>query len=152
MAINGTNGIDLYGDKARVQAYQQTPLPIAYFQQQPSVDYDDSRKQPINVILDGIPLTDIDLPEYLQPSMPALNQSYSVAQFYILNDNITGVLALGSFSAENYTAFGISLLAGLQELKTAGAERLIVDVVGTLLKPIILQLIPSLFTVEQRRR
>lgn len=69
--------------------------------------------------------------------MPALNQSYSVAQFYILNDNITGVLALGSFSAENYTAFGLSLLTGLQELKTAGAERLIVDVVGTLLKPII---------------
>jgi hypothetical protein len=82
--------------------------------------------------------------------MPALNQSYSVTQFYILKDNITGVLALGSFSAKNFTAFGISLLTGLQELKTAGAERLIVDVVGTLLKPIILQLITSLFTVEQQ--
>ena len=64
--------------------------------------------------------------------MPALNQSYSVAQFYILDDNITGVLALGSFSAKNYTAFGLSLLSGLQELKTAGVERFIVDVVGTL--------------------
>ena len=64
--------------------------------------------------------------------MPALNQSYSVAQFYILDDNITGVLALGSFSAKNYTAFGLSLLTGLKELKTAGVERLIVDVVGIL--------------------
>ena len=132
MATNGTNGIDLYGNKAWIQSYQQTPPPIAYFQQQPLVNYEDARKQPINVILDGIPLTDIDLPEYLQPNMSALNESYSVAQFYILNDNITGVLALGSFSAENFTAFGISLLTGLQELKSAGAERLIVDVVGTL--------------------
>lgn len=152
MATNKTNGIDLYADKARTQAYQQTPPPIAYFQQQPLVNYEDARKQPINVILDGIPLTDINLPEYLQPEIPALNQSYSVAQFYVLNDNITGVLALGSFSAENFTTFGISLLSGLQELKTAGAERLIVDVVGTLLETNILQLIPSLFTVEQRWR
>ena len=155
MATNKTNGIDLYGDKDKIQAYQQSPPPIAYFQQQPSIDYEDARKHPINVILDGTPLTNIDLPEHLQPSVPALNQSYSVAQFYILNDNITGVLALGSFSAENYTAFGLSLLTGLQELKTAGAERLIVDVVGTLLKPIIFfifHLIPTFFTVEQRWR
>ncbi|KIM40180.1 hypothetical protein M413DRAFT_446340 [Hebeloma cylindrosporum] len=128
VATNRTNGIDLYGDTAGVQTYQQSPPPIAYFQQQPSVDHEDARKQPINVILDGLPLTDIDLPEQLQPNIPALNQSYSVAQFYMLKDNVTGVLALGSFSAKNFTAFGISLLSGLQELKTAGAERLIVDV------------------------
>ncbi|KAF8967856.1 hypothetical protein BDZ97DRAFT_1801579 [Flammula alnicola] len=115
-----------------VQAYKQSPPPIAYFQQQPPVNPEESRKQPMNVMLDALPLTDIDLPEHLQPSMPALNQSYSVAQFYMLNDNITGVLALGSFSARNFTAFGISLLTGLQGLKTAGAERLIVDVILTL--------------------
>lgn len=131
LATNKTNGIDLYGDKAGIQTYQQSPPSIAYFQQQPSVDNEDARKHPINVILDGLPLTDIDLPEHLQPDIPALNQSYSVAQFYILKDNITGVLALGSFSAKNFTAFGVSLLTGLQELKAAGAERLIVDVVGT---------------------
>jgi len=131
LATNKTNGINLYGDRAGVQTYQQSPPPIAYFQQQPSIDQEDARKQPINVILDSLPLTDIDLPEHLQPNIPALNQSYSVAQFYILKDNITGVLALGSFSAKNFTTFGISLLNGLQQLKTAGAERLIVDVVGT---------------------
>jgi len=83
----------------------------------------------MNVLLDGLPLTDIDLPEYLQPAMPALNQSYGVAQFYMLSDNLTGVLALGSFSAKNFTLFGESLLGGLLGLKAAGAKQLIVDVV-----------------------
>ena len=152
MAIKGTNGFDLYGDKGGIQTYQQSPPPIAYFEQQPSVDYEDARKQPINVILDGLPLTEIKLPKDLQPDISALKQSYGVVQFYILNDNITGVLALGSFSGEDSTTLGIRLLTGLQGLKTAGAERLIVDVVRTLLKPSFLQLIPSLFTVEQRRR
>lgn len=85
----------------------------------------------MNVILDGLPLTNLDLPEHLQPSLPALNQSYSVAQFYLLKDNVTGVLALGSFSAKNFTAFGASLLDGLLELKAKGAKNLIVDVVGS---------------------
>lgn len=85
----------------------------------------------MNVILDTLPLTDIDLPEHLQPVLPALDHSYSVAQFYMLNDNRTGVLALGSFSAANFSAFGNSLLAGLQGLKAMGAKNLIVDVVST---------------------
>ena len=148
VGTNRTNGIDLYGGKVGIQTYQQAPPPIAYFQQQPSVDYEDIRKQPINVILDGLHSQILIFQNIYNPTC----LRYSVAQFYILNDDITGVLALGSFSAKNFTAFGMSLLAGLQELKTAGAERLIVDVVGTLLKPIFLQLISSLFTVEQRRR
>lgn len=85
----------------------------------------------MNVILDAVPFSDIGLPEHLQPSMPASNQSYSVAQFYLLNDNVTGVLALGSFSAKNFTTFGASLLNGLLDLQAAGAKRLIVDVVGS---------------------
>ncbi|KDR75803.1 hypothetical protein GALMADRAFT_248517 [Galerina marginata CBS 339.88] len=127
VATNRTNGIDLYEGGVSVQAYQQTPPPIAFFQQQPSINPEESRKQ-MNVILDGVPLTNIDLPEHLQPSMPALNQSYSVAQFYMLNDNITGVLALGSFSAKGFDTFGASLLNGLLGLKEKGATRLIVDV------------------------
>ena len=84
----------------------------------------------MNVIIDASPLTDINLPEHLQPVLPALEQSYSVAQFYMLKDNRTGVLALGSFSAKSFDTFGESLLAGLQELKAAGAKNLIVDVVS----------------------
>ena len=102
---------------------------ISFFQQQPPVPWRESRKYPVNVILDGAPLSDIDLPETLQPSIPALNESYSVAHFYLLDDRRTGVLALGSFSASNYTTLGASLLDGLQKLKELGAEQLIVDVV-----------------------
>ncbi|PPQ97377.1 hypothetical protein CVT26_006611 [Gymnopilus dilepis] len=128
LATNKTNGVDLYDSNVNIQAYQEFPAPIAYFQQQPSVDPREARLQPINVILDAVPLSDIDLPEHLQPSLPASNQSYSVAQFYLLNDNVTGVLALGSFSAKNFSAFGESLLNGLLDLKASGAKQLIVDV------------------------
>ena len=57
-----------------------------------------------------------------------MNGSYSVAQFYYLNETQTGVLALGSFTAPSFTEFQQSLLAGLQSLKSAGAKQLIVDV------------------------
>ncbi|KAF9481525.1 hypothetical protein BDN70DRAFT_876169 [Pholiota conissans] len=124
-----TNGVDLY-DRFNIgaQAYHESPPSIAFFQQQPSVSPEDARKHPMNVIIDASPLTDINLPEHLQPALPALEQSYSVAQFYVLKDNRTGVLALGSFSAKSFDTFGESLLAGLQELKAAGAKNLIVDV------------------------
>ncbi|KAF8897024.1 hypothetical protein CPB84DRAFT_1681804 [Gymnopilus junonius] len=128
IATNRTNGIDLYDSTVNIQTYRQSPPPIAYFLQQPAVDPEEARKQPMNVILDAVPLSDIDLPEHLQPSVPALNQSYSVAQFYVLKENAIGVLALGSFSAKNFTTFGASLLNGLLDLKAAGAKRLIVDV------------------------
>lgn len=82
----------------------------------------------MNVIVDAIPPTDIKLPEELQPTPQALNESYSVAQFYLLDDKITGVLALGSFSAQSFSTFQSSLLSGLNGLKSLGAKRLVVDV------------------------
>lgn len=130
MATQKTNGVDMYDTSPK--AYDRYPAPIAHFQQQPSVGPEDSRKHPMNVMLDTLPLTDIDLPEHLQPKLPALEQSYSVAQFFMLNDNRTGVLALGSFSAKSFSAFGHSLLNGLQELRARGAKNLIVDVVSML--------------------
>ncbi|KAK0195495.1 hypothetical protein F5146DRAFT_1100975 [Armillaria mellea] len=116
-----TNGYDVYEglDGER---------PIAYFEQQPPVDPREARRHPMNVIVDAIPPTDIKLPEELQPTPQALNESYSVAQFYLLDDKITGVLALGSFSAQSFSTFQSSLLAGLNGLKSLGAKRLVVDV------------------------
>ncbi|KAG6891044.1 hypothetical protein C0992_010706 [Termitomyces sp. T32_za158] len=121
-----TNGHDLYG--ADITALEEADS-ILYFQQQAPVNPQEARRHAINVILDGMPMSDIKLPEELQPPMLSLNESYSVAQFYLLEDHVTGVLALGSFSAENFTTFGQSLLDGLQELKARGATHLIVDVV-----------------------
>ncbi|KAF7361810.1 hypothetical protein MVEN_00525200 [Mycena venus] len=124
--VTGTNGFNVY-DLGSVHAQQQAVPPVAYLEQQPMISRQD-RKHPINVMLDATPLSDVDLPEELLPLPVALNESYSVAQFYLLNDNITGVLALGSFSAANFTAFMGSLLDGLQELKSLGATHLVVDV------------------------
>ncbi len=104
--------------------------PAAHFQQQPPIDPVDAKKHALNVILDGTPPSNIALPEELQPSATPLNNSYSVAQFYLLNDNSTGVLALGSFSAQSFATFQASLLAGLNDLKKQGAKRLLVDVVS----------------------
>jgi hypothetical protein len=126
--VTGTNGFNVY-DLGSVHAQQQIVPPVTYLEQQPMISHQD-RKHPINVMLDATPLSDVDLPEELLPLPVPLNESYSVAQFYLLNDNITGVLALGSFSAANFTAFMGSLLNGLQELKSLGANRLIIDVVS----------------------
>ncbi|TFK44792.1 hypothetical protein BDQ12DRAFT_673584 [Crucibulum laeve] len=125
IATNSTNGYDAYASSVQ-QVFHTSP--ISLFQQQPAVSPEEARKQPMNVMLDGIPLSDISLPEHLQPALSPLEPSYSVAQFYLLNDNITGVLALGSFSAKNFTEFGLSLLSGLQKLTADGAKQLIVDV------------------------
>ncbi|KAJ7783279.1 hypothetical protein B0H16DRAFT_1710074 [Mycena metata] len=123
VSVKGTNGYNFY-DAAALSGYAEVVPPAAYLQQQPIISSED-RRHPVNVLLDATPLTDVELPVELPV---ALNKSYSVAQFYLLDDNITGVLALGSFAAPNFTAFMGSLLDGLQELKSLGATRLIVDV------------------------
>ncbi|KAE9411367.1 hypothetical protein BT96DRAFT_1011195 [Gymnopus androsaceus JB14] len=125
LATNRTNGVDVYAVSAQQES--EEPLPIAYFQQQPLISRKEARRHAMNVLVDALPLSDIDLPEIMQPG-PALNESYSVAQFYLLPDNSTGVLALGSFSTANFSAFQHSLLDGLVELKSLGATQLLVDV------------------------
>ncbi|KAF5316870.1 hypothetical protein D9611_003976 [Ephemerocybe angulata] len=130
LATNKTNGVDLYNIPLhQLSEFLEEPKPLALFQQQPAIAPSDYRERHhVNVLLDGSPLSDVSLPERLSPSLESINGSYSVAEFFMLNDSATGVLALGSFSAKNYTHFGQALLEGLQGLKKAGAERLIVDV------------------------
>lgn len=103
--------------------------PITKFQQQPAIPATVARKHRLNVILDDTPMSDVVLPPTLVPSLPTVNGSRSVAQFYLLDDGKTGVLALGSFSDSNYSAFLNSLLAGLVSLRSRNATQLIVDVV-----------------------
>ncbi|KAH6913966.1 hypothetical protein BKA70DRAFT_1260005 [Coprinopsis sp. MPI-PUGE-AT-0042] len=135
IATPATNGIDLYGGPNPpspddlLETLEANLPSVGIYQQQPQLSPSDIlQRHPLNVILDAISLADIELPETMQPALAPLNSSYSVAEFYMLKDNSTGVLALGSFSAKNYTRFGESLLNGLLDLKEAGAERLVVDV------------------------
>ncbi|KAJ3512815.1 hypothetical protein NLJ89_g3306 [Agrocybe chaxingu] len=125
VAIDGTNGVDAYASSS-FKSSSSTLKPLAKFQQQPPIPA--TRRQPLNVILDTSPLSNVVLPPGLQPALPPVNGSRSVAQFYMLDDQKTGVVALGSFSDSNFNAFLIGMLNGLLSLKALGATQLIVDV------------------------
>lgn len=107
-ATASTNGVDYYASNSTVE--------------------DDAGKDLVSVIFDNTPPSNIVLPPELVPTLPPLGGSYSVAQFYYLNETRTGVLALGSFRAASPDDLQQNLLAGLQNLKAAGAKQLIVDV------------------------
>uniref|UniRef100_A0A0W0FH16 Uncharacterized protein n=1 Tax=Moniliophthora roreri TaxID=221103 RepID=A0A0W0FH16_MONRR len=130
VAGNTTNGQDLYHPSPSMLRVDEQEPPVAAFQQQPRLKPIEARRHHLNVMLDASPKSDLELPEHLQPVLPALNESYNVAQFYLLggHNNQTGVLALGSFSTANITLFQKSLLEGLVEMKARGATNLIVDV------------------------
>ncbi|KAL0068883.1 hypothetical protein AAF712_004214 [Marasmius tenuissimus] len=121
-----TNGVDLYDETNRVSSdsESQEPRPVALSQQQPPVNTEDAKRHPMNVILDGVPLLDVDLPEVLVPKGGSLNSSLGEEE----GDGDVGVLALGSFSTRNFTSFQRSLVEGLEELKGLGVRKLIVDV------------------------
>ncbi|KAG5633834.1 hypothetical protein DXG03_006612, partial [Asterophora parasitica] len=131
-AVNGTNGQDAYATSVSAFSAPDNPAPerpVEKFQQQTPVPASVARKNPINVILDNQPLSDIVLPPALAPGLPAAPGSRNAAKFYLLKDGKTGVLALGSFSDSSYDAFLNSLLQGLVSLISQGATQLVVDVV-----------------------
>ncbi|TFK48991.1 hypothetical protein OE88DRAFT_1737208 [Heliocybe sulcata] len=125
-ATNGTNGMDLHVSNEADLAEIFTVA--GKFEQQPRISIGDARKHGTNVYMDVQPQTDVDLPEVLKPGKKPLNGSQGVAQFYMLDDGVTGVLALGSFSAESFDELQTSLIVGLTGLKSLGATQLVVDV------------------------
>ncbi|KAK0452279.1 hypothetical protein EV421DRAFT_890075 [Armillaria borealis] len=121
-AVFGTNGVNYY--EGSVSSTLADPLVKA--QQAPGKVVERSRA--LNVMLDSTPATDIDLPTPLQPANPV--DGFGVGQFYLLDDGVTGVLALGSFSGNSYDVMMQGLLDGLLELRSKGAQRLVVDVMN----------------------
>ncbi|KAK7685580.1 hypothetical protein QCA50_011447 [Cerrena zonata] len=121
-----TNGVDVYANAAKRQDASTVPA-VAKFEQQPDIAPADRKKHAINVILDTTPVQDVVLPPTLTPQSP-LDGSNGVAQFYLLDDKKTGVLALGSFSASSFAGLQQAMLDGLVNLKSQGASQLIVDV------------------------
>lgn len=110
----------------------------------------------MNAIIDSTPYTNIQLPEELHPSLSAGDSGYGVSKTYMLEGNKTGVLVLGSFSARSARELRRSLVEGVKGLKEGGAEKLIVDVVGTVLRwsgvGYGADALVLLLTDEQRRR
>ncbi|KAF7428583.1 hypothetical protein PC9H_007809 [Pleurotus ostreatus] len=127
VAVKRTNGYDEYAED-EADFVSDEPSPIARAQQQPLLDRVDARKHHLDVLLDSMPLSDVALPTGLRPPLAAVNGSSGVSQFYMMKDNSTGVLVLGSFSSSSFSGLQKSLLRGLLELRGAGASRLIVDV------------------------
>ncbi|KAH8828086.1 hypothetical protein DL96DRAFT_1797327 [Flagelloscypha sp. PMI_526] len=125
-----TNGINFYPsvESALSTLDALGPRQESKFEQQPKLTFSQTFGHPMNVMLDATPLSDMDLPRESQPQAKPLKESYDVAQFYLLEDGETGVLALGSFSASDFNWFGKALLSGLRKLKELGAEKLVVDV------------------------
>ncbi|KAF5378755.1 hypothetical protein D9615_006970 [Tricholomella constricta] len=126
VAVAGTNGEDIYSSS--FASIIPAERPVEKFQQQAPVSAQIARKHLIDVTLDTSPLSDVVLPPVLVPGLPAAPGSRNAAQFYLLNDGKTGVLALGSFSDSDYFPFLDSLLKGLVSLKSQGATQLVIDV------------------------
>ncbi|KAI0628556.1 hypothetical protein C8Q77DRAFT_1067837 [Trametes polyzona] len=127
VAIDGTNGEDLYADGSSEKRRAVFENPANKFRQAPIPDPSVARKHHLNVILDSAPQQNVVLPPELVPKDPLAGSS-GVAQFHLLDDGMTGVLALGSFSAASFDLLSQSLLTGLQNLKKQGATQLVVDV------------------------
>jgi hypothetical protein len=136
MAISSTNGVDLYAPSA--SSIKPSNSTLEQFQQQPQISADSARKYRVNVMLDTSPMSNVALPPVLQPGLSPLLGSYNSAQFYMLNDGKTGVLALGSFSDNNFVTLQDSLLQGALSLKSHGATQLVVDVVGALYEMLLI--------------
>ncbi|KAI0074081.1 hypothetical protein K474DRAFT_1602120 [Panus rudis PR-1116 ss-1] len=130
VATPNTNGIDLNtasGTTRRDAPESPVNPALAKFQQQPIISPMDRKRHALNVILDSTPLQDVVLPPTLTPG-GQVNGSNGVAEGFLLDDKITGVFALGSFSANSFDGLEQAMLDTLVSLKNAGATRLIVDV------------------------
>lgn len=126
VAISSTNGVDL--NDASVGADAGPQVPGGRFAPKPALSPSVIRKHAVSFLLDDKPQSDVTLPPPLQPVGPV--SGTGVAQFYVLPDGKTGVLALGSFSEPSFDPFESTLLTGLQALVSKGATQLIVDVVS----------------------
>jgi len=133
VAVNTTNGADVYPSTSSSPTTPSPNSPLTKFQQQPSTLEQVARKQLLNVILDTAPLSNVVLPPPLQPTLPLVNGSRSVSQFYMLKDGKTGVLALGSFADTDLNTLSLGMLQGLTSLKASGATQLIVELVKSVL-------------------
>lgn len=126
IATPNTNGVDL--NDAPAGADIGPKVPGGRFAPQPSLSPSVVKKHAISFLLDDKPQSDVVLPPPLQPAGPV--SGTGVAQFYLLPDGKTGVLALGSFSESSFDAFETTLITGLQTLVSKGATQLVVDVVS----------------------
>lgn len=127
VATASTNGVALSENSASNSLPQRHPPggPFAPL----TISPETAKKHPVSVLMNTELQTDIVLPPALTPTGPI--SGTGVAEFFLLPDKKTGVLALGSFDEPDFDTFETTLLTGLQALVSQGATQLVVDVVRT---------------------
>lgn len=69
----------------------------------------------------------IGLPPQFQPTVPAVAGQNGTVKAFILPDNKTGVLFVGSFSPSSEQTFEQDIVTGVNTFKQRGVQQLIID-------------------------
>ncbi|CAE6450254.1 unnamed protein product [Rhizoctonia solani] len=85
--------------------------------------------RPMGMSVDGGAPEGIALPDSYLPTIPIVAGGNGQLKAYILADNKTGVLMVGSFGGD-YTKFQTDTVAALAKFKSSGVQQLIVDTTG----------------------
>ncbi|KAI0922547.1 hypothetical protein AcV5_009489 [Taiwanofungus camphoratus] len=86
-----------------------------------------ARKQPRALIYDRSANTGVGLPSQSLPNLTVVDGGEGVIKSYILPDNKTGVMFVGSFEPDNYISFQDDTAAAITQFHSANITRLIVD-------------------------
>ncbi|CAE6411508.1 unnamed protein product [Rhizoctonia solani] len=110
-ANNNTNGVDFRqsGNTERLKLTQK-------------------KRQPVAEISTG-PAQSVGLPRHNIPTQPDMSSGTAEVKGYVLPDNKTGVLMVGSFGGD-YDQFQKDTFNTLSKLKAAGVQQLVVDTTG----------------------
>ncbi|TFK84989.1 hypothetical protein K466DRAFT_204796 [Polyporus arcularius HHB13444] len=110
-ANDETNGVDFKNDAqmAKISAQKATKLAKA------------------SIVQDVGPKSAVGLPSQFQPSLPTVPGSEGVIKSYILPDNKTGVMFVGSFEPDDFDQFQTDVQDTFTQFQAAGLTQLIVD-------------------------
>ncbi|KAH8112345.1 hypothetical protein DFH11DRAFT_1511719 [Phellopilus nigrolimitatus] len=108
-ANNATNGVDIKSQRILTDAIRRNGRPM-----------------PKASIIDIAPANAFDLPPQFQPTLPQVNSSAGVIKSYILPDNETGVMFVGSFEGD-FVQFQTDTVSAMDAFKAAGVSRLLID-------------------------
>ncbi|KAI0075954.1 hypothetical protein K474DRAFT_1317140 [Panus rudis PR-1116 ss-1] len=85
-----------------------------------------TKKQPRAVIIDKAPGNGVGLPDPFLPRLPPVNGSTGVIKSFILPDNKTGVMFVGSFEGD-FVQFQTDTVAAINQFKASGVTHLLLD-------------------------
>ncbi|TFK75632.1 hypothetical protein BDN72DRAFT_448111 [Pluteus cervinus] len=92
-----------------------------------TVDFTRKKKQPMGSIIDKSQNSAVGLPSEYIPTLPTQPGSEGVIKSYILPDNKTGVMFVGSFEPDNFYGFQLDTVAAVDSFLAANVSRVIID-------------------------